>query len=137
MSETEAAKRLVTRTYQITFDFGSGRGIAVSGNFYADDQIPDMNANLDQVWHVLQRLRAKVQVETLELDLKQSLKMLRDTEESVFRQETEMESFLKHGKLVPTQKRADAENMKTNIMKIKEQIADIEALLAETKQRAA
>jgi hypothetical protein len=138
MSEQiDQAKRIVGHNYALSFDLGNNRSIQVNGNFYIDDSILDMNVKLDQIWIVLERLRAKVQVEALALDLKQAQTMVRQTEELLVRAEATSDMRKKAGKLMTTQQDADLANLHTNLIKQRQDIRDIEGMLVEKRAQAA
>jgi hypothetical protein len=137
MEQADQTKRLVGHNYALSFDLGNGRGIQVNGNFYVDDGLPEMNAKLDQVWVVLERLRAKVQVETLILDLKQAKTMVLQTEELLLRAEAGNEIRQKAGKMVTTQQSADLANLHSNLLKQRQDVKNIEEMLGEKRAQAA
>jgi hypothetical protein len=135
--QMDAAKRIVGHNYAMSFDLGNNRSIQVNGNFYVDDDIAAMNAKLDQIWVVLERLRAKVQVETLILDLKQAKTMVLQTEELLLRAEAGNEVRQKSGKLVTTQQSADLANLHSNLLKQRQDVKNIEEMLGEKRAQAA
>jgi hypothetical protein len=138
MSEQiDQSKRIVGHNYALSFDLGSNRSIQVNGNFYVDDDIPQMNAKLDQVWAVLERLRAKVHLEALLSNLKMAKAMVLQTEELLIRAEATSDMRRKAGKIVTTQQDADLANLHTNLIKQRQDVKDIEELLIETRAQAA
>jgi hypothetical protein len=135
--DQDPAKRLVTRTYQLAFDLGNGRSIAVNGNFYLDDDAKSMNEGLDQIWNVLERLRAKVQVEDLTERLKTARVINAQTEEILIRSEATLEHENKTRTVPNKQHQADIANHRTNILRQEQEIRALEETLAEKRAQAA
>ncbi len=135
--DQDPAKRLVTRTYQLAFDLGNGRSIAVNGNFYIDDDTKSMNEGLDQIWKVLERLRAKVQVEDMMGHLKTAKVRKAQTEEILIRAEATYEQNMQTRKIPKETDLANIANHRTNILKQEQEIRELEETLAEKRAQAA
>lgn len=74
----DQAKRLVGHTYVLAFDLGNGRSIQVNGNLYADDDQATINGKFDAMMAVLERQRARAEVEIIEAELKQRVKRVEE-----------------------------------------------------------
>ncbi len=135
--DQDQEKKLVAYQYALSFDLGNGRGIQVNGTFLVDDDTPDMNKKLDRMWVVLERLRAKVQVEQTIAALRTALSMKAQTEEMMIRAEGAAAQRKEQKKLPTTQEAADIANHRANLRRQEAEINDITVALEELRHKAA
>jgi hypothetical protein len=128
--------RLVSHQYAISFDLGEGRGIQVNSTFFADDGLIEMNRKLDILWQALERLRAKVQVEQIKVNLKQAYVTKQQAEDAFTSAWSQGETFKKNGKMVPDSLRIDEATIARDMRRHEEVIADLKSQLAEYERRA-
>lgn len=127
-------QKLVGHNYALTYDLGNGRTIQVNGNFYADDDAAAMNAKLDKLRGVLDRQRAKSDLEIMRAEMKQRAAVRETIIEGIVLLEAEQ---AKQGPRWPQQQRAALEQQKRNLAKVEKDIADGKDMLAEAERKAA
>lgn len=158
-------QRLVGHAYTVGFDLGNGRNIQVNGTFFVDDDKASMDQKLDHIMAVLERQRARCELERYEMELKQRHRALRDNKELLAKLEANLAlsktalhdaeaavtKYVDKRITAPSPVRITAErlnqqvvglekeieNAKLNILKIELDIPEGEKALAEAKQRAA
>lgn len=133
MNTTEGTK-LVGHNYALTYDLGNGRSIQVNGNFYQDDSPAEMNAKLDKLRGVLDRQRAKSDLEILRAELKQRENVRRVIVSQIELLEGEASRL---GLKLPTQQKTALEQARNNLKKCDEDIAEGRKNIAESEQKAA
>ena len=143
MESVDPGKKLVGHNYAITFDLGNGRTIQVNGNLYVDDTLADMNQKLDHIIAVLERQRARAEVEILEAELKTRQKRV---EEICFHIEQTQAQLAAHDakeRRVPADANARAqlvaaiENHKVNLKRMEPEVEEGRRNLEEGRKKAA
>lgn len=129
--------KLVAYQYALSFDLGNGRGIQVNGTFLIDDDKASMNGKLDQMWEVLERLRAKVQVEQVIGELRTALSRKMQLEEMLIRIEGAAAKRKELNKRPTDAENADIANHRTNVLAQEAAINDLNVALAELRHKAA
>ncbi len=124
MSDTKTPGYL----FHLVCDTGNGKQLQVSTNFPSDTTIEAMNAEVDKINTVMDRLRAKHECPLIE-------ERLEGTRQQLESQETDLELYLKkYGE--KARDAAQVNKMQQQIAALKVAIARGEITLAETRLKA-
>jgi len=105
----EAKKDLIGQQFALSVDIGDGRGIQINGIFLREDDEVVINAQLDKLWNITERMRARVRVQQLEDEIRADRQKQNDAEAAYQASFDEAEKFVKVGKIVPSRLKVDAE----------------------------
>jgi hypothetical protein len=141
----DTGKRLVGHTYVIAFDLGNGRSIQVNGNLYADDDLKSINGKFDGMMAVLERQRARAELEILEAELKARRKRAAEMEFQIATVQAQIDAI--EGRDLRSKRPADANqivqlkaalaNHKVNLDRMAPEIEDGIAQLEAGRAKAA
>lgn len=124
MSDTKTPGYL----FHLVCDTGNGKQLQVSTNFPADASIATMNAEVDKINEVMDRLRAKHEVPLIE-------ERLEGTRQQLESQEADLELYLKkYGE--KSRDQANVNKMQQQIAALRVSIARGEITLAQTRVKA-
>ena len=133
----DAAKRLVSHSYGLSYDLGNNRGIQVNGTFYVDQSEQQINEQLDLMVRVLDRQRAKHEVEALCAALESMQANLERASGSLERLNAEAAAHTDNGRAkIPATLSAQIENTKADILRIQLDIVKGEKAIEEMKAKA-
>lgn len=139
----EAAKRLVSHAYQIVFDLGNGRTIQATGNLFADEELAASNARLDTIVSMLERQRARAEIETLELELKARYKRVDEIKLHIDTTLAQIQAIESKAQKRPgdgnsvQQLTAALETHKLNLKRMEPEVADGLQAIEDAKRKAA
>lgn len=129
----DASKKLLSHSYSIAYTLGNERTMQVNGSFFVDDDVPTMNKRLDDIIQVMDRQRAKFEVEALCAALEQMHNNLSRATDSLERLNAEV---TEKGRST-TQLDAQIANTKADILRIQLDIVKGEKAIEEMRKKAA
>lgn len=118
----EESKRVAANFYTLNYDLGNGRQIQINGTFYEDQSQEHKNMSLDATVDIVERQRARLAIEMLELRVKQQTKQLADTVDRLTDANERLTKFA--GKDKATAIRAEIGQLDVNVRHLRESIAE-------------
>lgn len=137
-SPVETDKRVLTHSYGISYDLGNNRSIQLNGAFVLGWTEEQVNADLDLQFRVLERQRAKYEVEALESAMEQLRKQKANAEEQIVKLSAELvpAEGARHRQPKDTLV-ASIENLRLNILKMQQdEVTGVAAIEAMRKKAA-
>lgn len=136
MPDTDQKKEL-SHQFALSFDLGDGRAMQINGVFAKDDSYERMNEQVDTLWAVMERLRARVWLAKLRTELATAEIVKQQAVDSYQAAWREAEKFTKIGKNVPDRLKVDAESHLASMKVHENKIESIKVEIAEFIRRAA
>lgn len=102
--------KTVSNFYTLTYDLGNGRNMTINGNFHDHQSDADKYASLSAVVDIVERERARLSIDMLELRQKQQAKQLSDMVDHLTALHAQMEGVKGRDKAPNVKNQIDAMN---------------------------